>query len=431
VPVPLRGTLASEEENVVSAQPPLKFLHCADLYLDSPLEGVQALETDVAATLRRATFAAFERAVEVAIEEACDFVVIAGNVYDAGYHSLRAQLRFAEVLHRLTDRGIACYVAHGPADPASAWEAAAPLPAGVHRFATDCEGVTFTRDGQDVARICGVSWQSPSARGDLDGLLGQRQDGLFSLAVVSVGADESVPLNEPEAGGLDYWALGGTGRPWVLHQGAPWVVQAGSPQGRSVAATGPRGCYVVSVADGAVAECRFVPTAAVLWFDEGLDVSDYARRDGVIDGAFTKREEVRTLAAGVPALLSLRLVGKSTAESSLRRMDPEHDLAAQLRDGEDERPDFVWPAAVTVATTPAVDVAQRRLVEDLVGDFLRSTEAIRQADDPDAAIRAALADHPEYRAVAAFLANLNRDELRAVLAGAEALGLELLLGEAR
>ncbi|MHB0876898.1 MAG: metallophosphoesterase family protein [Anaerolineae bacterium] len=415
----------------MSAQPPLKFLHCANLYLDASLEGVQALDAEVAAVLRRATFSAFDRVIETAIDESCDFVVIAGNVYDSAGHSLRAQLRFAESLQRLTDRGIACYIAHGPADPLSAWEAAVPLPEGVPRFTADGGSVPFTREGEEVARLHGVSWASASARPSAAAQLGQSDGGPFAVAVAHRDLADDCSLADLESAGMDYWALGGAGGPAVLRHGAPWIVRAGAPQGRSAAEAGPRGCYVVTVGEDGAVDCRFVPTAAVIWFDEEVEVSDCATRDEVIDAAFTKREEVRALAQGTPALLNLRLTGRTPTVASLRRLDPEHDLAALMRDGEGERPDFVWLAAPALATGSTVDVAQRRQVEDLVGDFLRSVEGLRLADDPEAAIRTALAVHPEHRAVAAFLTELDRDDLLALLRDAEALGLELLLGEAR
>jgi exonuclease SbcD len=39
---------------------PFSFIHTADLHLESPFEGLHAVEPEVAAVLREATFRAFE-----------------------------------------------------------------------------------------------------------------------------------------------------------------------------------------------------------------------------------------------------------------------------------------------------------------------------------------------------------------------------------
>jgi DNA repair exonuclease SbcCD nuclease subunit len=42
-------------------QPLFRFIHCSDLHLDSPFEGIQSVEPWVADILRKATFEAFQR----------------------------------------------------------------------------------------------------------------------------------------------------------------------------------------------------------------------------------------------------------------------------------------------------------------------------------------------------------------------------------
>ena len=105
----------------MTASVPFSFVHCADLHLDSPFEGIQAAAPAIAAVLREATFTAFDRIIDLAIGEAVDFIIVAGDVHDGENRSLRAQLRFRDALRKAGDAGLRCFVAHGNHDPLSGW----------------------------------------------------------------------------------------------------------------------------------------------------------------------------------------------------------------------------------------------------------------------------------------------------------------------
>ena len=71
----------------------LRFVHAADLHLDSPFQGIRSDAPEhVARTLHNATFSAFENIVDLCLREHVDALLIAGDVYDAADRSLRAQV---------------------------------------------------------------------------------------------------------------------------------------------------------------------------------------------------------------------------------------------------------------------------------------------------------------------------------------------------
>jgi hypothetical protein len=107
----------------------------------------------------------------------------------------------------------------------------------------------------------------------------------------------------------------------------------------------------------------------------------------------------------------------------------ERDLAEPLRDGEPERPDFVWMESVQNRTRPPLDLGQRRLVQDFVGDFLNAAQDRRSRENPGAALREVLTQRPEHRVIAGTLAQLSDEELLAILNDAEILGVDQLLPE--
>ena len=62
-----------------------RFLHAADLHLDSPLRGLAQYEGAPIEELRGATRAALRELVTQAIELQVDFLVIAGDLYDGDW----------------------------------------------------------------------------------------------------------------------------------------------------------------------------------------------------------------------------------------------------------------------------------------------------------------------------------------------------------
>src|SRR3990172_1622024 len=108
-----------------------EFLCAADLHLDSPLGGLRSTLPDrVAKALAQATFDAYDRLVDVAIERQVTFVAVAGDVYDGEDRSLRAQFRFRDGLARLANAGIEAFVVFGNHDPCDGWWARIDWPEG-------------------------------------------------------------------------------------------------------------------------------------------------------------------------------------------------------------------------------------------------------------------------------------------------------------
>ena len=60
----------------------MRFIHAADIHLDSPLNGLSSYPDAPAAQLRNATRDAFTALVDRAVEESIDFLIIAGDLYD-------------------------------------------------------------------------------------------------------------------------------------------------------------------------------------------------------------------------------------------------------------------------------------------------------------------------------------------------------------
>ena len=137
----------------------LRFIHAADLHLDTPFRGLKEVDEKIAASLRDATFTAFDNLVHYALRERIDFLLVAGDVYEQTERSLRAQLHFRDGLARLARAGICTYVVHGNHDPLDGWVSRIEFPDEVTIFPGDrVSSVAYLKDGVPVARIHGLSY---------------------------------------------------------------------------------------------------------------------------------------------------------------------------------------------------------------------------------------------------------------------------------
>ncbi|HHV25503.1 MAG TPA: DNA repair exonuclease, partial [Methanosarcina sp.] len=85
-----------------------KFIHTADIHLDSPLRGLPEypgapVEVE---EIRKASREAFDRLVSLAIEEKVQLVLIAGDLYDGDWPDFNTGLYLAQQMTRLREAEI-------------------------------------------------------------------------------------------------------------------------------------------------------------------------------------------------------------------------------------------------------------------------------------------------------------------------------------
>ncbi|MCH7800735.1 MAG: DNA repair exonuclease, partial [Chloroflexi bacterium] len=136
----------------------MRFVHAADLHLDSPFKGMSDVQPEIGARLRDATFDAYQKIIDLCISESVDALLVAGDVFDGADHSLRAQREFVDGLRRLDEASIRSFICHGNHDPLNGWEAKIPFPDKAFRFGADVEKVPVFPDDKDRAVIYGVSY---------------------------------------------------------------------------------------------------------------------------------------------------------------------------------------------------------------------------------------------------------------------------------
>ena len=80
-----------------------RFLHAADVHLDSPLIGLDRYESAPVTAVRSATRRAFENLVRLAIDEHVAFVLLAGDLYDGDWKDYRTGLFFVKQMVKLRE----------------------------------------------------------------------------------------------------------------------------------------------------------------------------------------------------------------------------------------------------------------------------------------------------------------------------------------
>ena len=236
----------------------VRFVHAADLHLDTPFQGVARPAPEIARALRDASLQAWENLVQLTMDREAAFLLLAGDIYDGAERGMRAHLRFADGLRRLADAGIRVFVVHGNHDPlGEGWSAIREWPDGVTVFGSDgVQTVGLEVDGTAVA-VHGISYPTRAVTENLALKYRRHPDASLNIGLLHAnagGATEHAAyapctLTDLESAGMDYWALGHIHQRAYLRRGGPWIAYPGDTQGRSPKPSemGPKGVLMVEV----------------------------------------------------------------------------------------------------------------------------------------------------------------------------------------
>jgi exonuclease SbcD len=364
-----------------------KFLHAADIHLDSPLRGLAQYQGVPAEVVRTATRGALDNLVAKAIEEEVAFLVIAGDLYDGEWDAFSTGLFFCAAMGRLQRAGIEVFVVLGNHDADSQLTRSLPLPENVRVFSTK-SAESFEHAATGVV-LHGHSYKTRDPGGDLAAGYPAGRTGAFNIGVLHTALTGNRGPHAPyapctpdqlAAKGYDYWALGHV-HSFEQVRADPYIVFPGNLQGRNIRETGPKGAVLVSVADRSVTEVEPVALDVVRWALvevalEGVTAEPQAHE--LIRQALSQALDQE--ADGRPLMVRVRLSGGTMI----------HDALAEGRDSLREviraigaaLSETLWIEKVVLATQPP-PVAQPAAAAD---DF----EALLTALAEDGAIQADL-----------------------------------------
>jgi exonuclease SbcD len=254
----------------------MRFIHAADLHLDSLVAGSRSSLGTHAAEMSGATRAAFRRMIDVATREKADFVLIAGDIFDRDWPDYSTGLFFANGLADLGKAGIRVALIRGNHDAANRMSRRLTWPANVHEFDSR-RPATWCLDDLGVA-IHGQSFPDRAVSENLAVAYPPPKAGWFNIGLLHTSADGSFG-HDPYAPcaiadligkGYDYWALGHVHQRRVVATD-PCIVFPGNLQGRHINEPGAKGFTFVTVSAGKVESAVHVAADGLRFVDLMID----------------------------------------------------------------------------------------------------------------------------------------------------------------
>ena len=366
----------------------MKFIHTADLHLDSPLRGLSAYADAPAERLRTATRDAFHNLITRAIDEQVDFMVIAGDVYDGDWKDFNTGLYFVRQMGRLRQAGIPVYLLYGNHDADSEMTRSLELPDNVHVFSSR-KAETFRIDSKRVA-LHGRSFKVAATTENLLPSYPEPIGGWLNIGVLHTALEGNAEhakyapcsVAELQAKGYQYWALGHVHEHW-MQRGDVTIAYPGNLQGRHIRELGARGALLVTAEDGAITEVDRLEVDVLRWHAAEVDISEVIDRRGAVRAAGQALERaLDATPAHLPLAVRVLFTGRTTAHAALAADEVQlrQEVVAQAV-GLD--PDRIWIEKVRVASealgteqSPSSEEAQGALA-DLAG------LTVLAGDDPD------------------------------------------------
>jgi DNA repair exonuclease SbcCD nuclease subunit len=222
---------------------------------------------------------------------------------------------------------------------------------------------------------------------------------------------------------MDYWALGHIHMPEKVLE-TPRARYAGCIQGLNPKETGPRGCWVVTMANGIAAE-EFVETDAVRWAAPEADISTASDEQTVFVRVCEACDVARVQAEGRPSVVRVKLTGRSAAHGVLLRPGRLEQLLEAAREDQLRGSDWVWIDRIEDASRGALDMDALRGADNFVGELVGIAEGYAADPTRAAALLAAQVDP----VVAKFRVDGFEPDPASVVSRALDLCLDGLVGE--
>jgi len=299
-----------------------KFIHAADIHLDSPLRGLERYE-GAPDQIKNATRQAFENLIHLALDEEVDFLLIAGDLYDSDWRDYNTGLYFAARMNVLREAGIPVFIVRGNHDAQSVITRSLILPDNVHIFDHRVPGTVFL-EHLGIA-IHGQSFAARRVTENLARAYPDPEPGLINIGLLHTALDgreghepyAPCSLGELVNRGYDYWALGHVHRREEVRQGSPWIVFPGNLQGRHINEGGPKGCTLVSFSQGRIVAVEEYSLDVLRWSPLAVDCTGARSPEEVLERIHELVLQELELAEGRPVVFRFELVGSTPAHGEL------------------------------------------------------------------------------------------------------------------
>ncbi|MGR3301003.1 MAG: metallophosphoesterase family protein [Candidatus Scalindua sp.] len=416
----------------------IKFIHCADLHLDSPFQGLTTKEPSLADRFKHATNEAFVKIIDLCLAEKVDFLTIGGDTFDGADRSLCAQILLRDQFERLHKANIPVIIVTGNHDPLSDWLTEIRFPKNVHLLAGDkVEKVPIKKDGNVITTIHGISYKVRDVKENLSLEFQAKEKDVFSIGLLhaNVGArKEHAPyspctINDLRAGNMDLWLLGHIHTPEVICKD-PFILYPGNIQGRHINEDGPRGCYLIKVDSNYKISYEFKPVQNILWEQEEINIKEITTSLELVDLLSDKcEEELSNLTKDEKGIvIRWKLTGSSSLYHELTMTDKIEETKEILIERFFNQAPFIFPESIRLLIKPDKKTEDFVNQENFIGDFLRLAGQVKNDEQMKNELLEMLNQPLSNRAIKKYLDEINEKELLTILEGSVDLGMDLLSG---
>ncbi|MED3780182.1 DNA repair exonuclease [Heyndrickxia sporothermodurans] len=350
----------------------IRFIHTADLHLDSPFKGLQYLPKSIFKRIQESTFSAFTKIVDSAISMNVDFVLICGDLYDGEDRSIKAQARLRRQMERLQTAGIEAFVLYGNHDHLGGNWTTIEMPPNVHLFSSEVEMKSYiSKDGVKV-HIYGFSYPERHVKEKRINDYKKIDGADLHIGMLHGHCEGSSTAHQPYAPfsisdliekKLDYWALGHIHKQQVLHtEHNPYIVYPGNIQGRHKKESGKKGCLAVELSEN---ETMFeqIETADIIWENLILDATSIKTFSDLYGVCKKEIENLRLPTQGM--LLQIEIENIDGLEKNALNKIRNGELLEVLQDGEEYEDSFVWTYRVDYLDNNSVTEVESAFKQEL------------------------------------------------------------------
>ena len=377
----------------------VRFIHAADIHLDSPMSKLNLYEGAPLDEIRGASRRAFSNLIDAAIDHDVDFVVIAGDLYDGNWRDHNTGLFFCHQVQRLRKAEIPLYFIAGNHDAENKMTNALPLPANPDGSAMqlssqevesielhDLGVVLHGRGFRNQAETDNLALGYPTARTEMlnIGMLHTSLQGASGHATYAPCTPQQLTDK-----GYDYWALG------HIHQRADRsidpscpVVFPGNIQGRHVGECGPKGCMLVELGQRGPAKLEFIPLDVSRWHVCTIDATNLSRPDDMLAAFGDKLSE--SLTANPEHTLIVRVVLSGQCSFHAELISRHEHWQSTLRQMTFEyHQGRIWMEQLKITTNPLV-ASDIEIDDDSLGEMAQILKFVASDDTFQELVRQSL-----------------------------------------
>jgi len=362
-----------------------KFIHAADIHLDSPLRGLSRYESAPAESIRAACRRAFENLVDLAIEEEVAFVLLAGDLYDGDWKDYSTGIFLSKQMGRLGRHDIQVFSVSGNHDAANRMTKSLDSPSNMRMFSSK-KVETVKLDDLGVA-IHGRSFPTQHVDENLVAGFCTAEKGLFNIGLLHTSLDgreghanyAPCSLDDLRSKEYQYWALGHIHKQEIVEE-YPHVIFPGCIQGRHIREAGAKGCVLVSVDDGAVSDIDRISLDVLRWSLCDIDITDVDEMREVLERVRKGIEQEKASAENRPLAMRIRLQGATKKADEIAAYPEKLDQQIKALGAEIEGDDL-WIERIENSTTRKLDLESTLADDNAMGRLLKEILSITNGND--------------------------------------------------